>query len=141
VTIKLTSISLQILSVSKNKLTRLPTYLSSFHKLSVFKVDHNPLEWPPPEALDLSSDISEPQAMAHRLRDLKKWLEENPDDKSIPSTHLELYPSGLDYSRYSTKTPSCVMFDPFAAFWTQALSPTPPLIQDHLPMTSSTVKV
>jgi hypothetical protein len=40
-------------------------------------VDHNPLEWPPPAVLDLSVETDDSNVMAHRLKELRGWLEEN----------------------------------------------------------------
>jgi Leucine-rich repeat (LRR) protein len=37
---------LKVLSLTNNKLYTLPAYLVSFHSLKVFKVDANPIEWP-----------------------------------------------------------------------------------------------
>lgn len=37
---------LKVLSLSNNKINALPAYLTDFHSLKVFKVDGNPIEWP-----------------------------------------------------------------------------------------------
>lgn len=37
---------LQVLSISQNRLARLPGYLVHFAALQVLKVDSNPIEWP-----------------------------------------------------------------------------------------------
>lgn len=37
---------LKVLSLTNNKIYTLPAYLVSFNSLKVFKVDSNPIEWP-----------------------------------------------------------------------------------------------
>jgi Leucine-rich repeat (LRR) protein len=39
-------IYLNVLSMSHNKLYSLPEYIADFDVMTVFKVDDNPLEWP-----------------------------------------------------------------------------------------------
>lgn len=37
---------LKVLSLTNNKIYTLPIYLTKFEALKVFKVDNNPIEWP-----------------------------------------------------------------------------------------------
>lgn len=37
---------LKVLSLTNNKIYALPSYLTTFNSLKVFKVDLNPIEWP-----------------------------------------------------------------------------------------------
>jgi hypothetical protein len=90
---------MKILSISKNKLTRLPTYLANFPKLAVLKVDHNPLEWPPSAVLDLSTDTDEPETMAHRLRTLRQWLMEKNERSLVPDGVTESPTRRMDLPR------------------------------------------
>ena len=39
-------INLKVLSLTNNKLYALPEYIVDFAGMTVFKVDNNPLEWP-----------------------------------------------------------------------------------------------
>jgi Leucine-rich repeat (LRR) protein len=39
-------IHIRVLSITNNKLVTLPSYLTKFEDLQVFKVDNNPIEWP-----------------------------------------------------------------------------------------------
>lgn len=81
---------LKVLSLSSNALTSLPPYLSKFRALKVFKVDHNPIQWPPREVLGPLIDyeppsLSAPSSEGHELskssqpsrteEDLKPWIE------------------------------------------------------------------
>jgi hypothetical protein len=55
-------VQLKVLSLTSNKIYALPSYLTTFNHLKVFKVDQNPIEWPVsqllseiPQCLPLSS--------------------------------------------------------------------------------------
>ena len=39
-------VNLKVLSLTNNKLYALPEYIADFEGMTVFKVDNNPLEWP-----------------------------------------------------------------------------------------------
>lgn len=41
--------ALQVFSIAKNRVKRLPVYLTQMPYLKVLKLDHNPLDWPPKE--------------------------------------------------------------------------------------------
>lgn len=64
----------KILSVSRNRISRLPTYLSTFHRLTILKLDHNPIQWPPEQVWNSTQDLDEPQTMHSWLSGLKSWL-------------------------------------------------------------------
>jgi Leucine-rich repeat (LRR) protein len=76
-TIRYSFISLQVFCISKNKLTRLPSYLSNFRNLNIFKIDHNPLEWPPKVIMEPFGGVEDPQVMRGWIRTIQKWIDDN----------------------------------------------------------------
>ena len=77
----------QVLSISRNKLHKLPAYFHKFRHLTVLKVDRNPIEWPPPSVMETTDDLEEADAMHGWVDNLKTWLQENssPDSTSAQS--------------------------------------------------------
>src|ERR1700761_3019491 len=65
--------------MSRNRLTSLPAYLSTFYKLTVLKVDHNPIMWPPADIMELPPDSEDPTVMQGWLANVKRWLEQGGD--------------------------------------------------------------
>lgn len=63
--------------MSRNKLTRLPAYLSTFRHLNILKTDHNPLEWPPKAIMEPFGSAEDPQVMRGWIRTVQKWMEDN----------------------------------------------------------------
>lgn len=94
---------MQVFSIAKNRVKRLPTYLVQMSHLKVFKVDHNPLEWPPKDITTFpisgsfgasiptpsngtsdgeprknsGSKVEEAEEMHKWLSTLTKWIREN----------------------------------------------------------------
>ncbi|ORY28256.1 RAM signaling pathway protein-domain-containing protein [Naematelia encephala] len=76
---------LKVLSLTSNRLYTLPSYLVEFTHLKVFKVDLNPIEWPPREVLGalMDTDTSggkNPNASSGDVKekkdeDLRPWIE------------------------------------------------------------------
>lgn len=62
--------SLKYLAVSRNRITRLPFALGEMSSLGKLKFDENPIEFPPPDALKLSSDSSASAFEAEREKDI-----------------------------------------------------------------------
>lgn len=50
-------LSVQVLCISRNRITRLPGYLTEFTKLDMLKVDHNPIEWPPKAIIEAAEVV------------------------------------------------------------------------------------
>jgi hypothetical protein len=63
--------------MSRNKLTRLPAYLSSLRHLNILKIDHNPLEWPPKVIMEPFGGVDDPQVMRGWIRTVQKWMDDN----------------------------------------------------------------
>ena len=62
--------SLRFLAVSRNRITRLPYALGEMSSLGKLKYDDNPIEFPPPEALQMSVDSSASAFEAEREKDI-----------------------------------------------------------------------
>ena len=62
--------SLKFLAVSRNRIARLPYALGEMSSLGKLKFDENPIEFPPPDALKLSSDTSSSAFEAEREKDI-----------------------------------------------------------------------
>jgi hypothetical protein len=67
-----------VLSLTSNKIYALPSYLTTFNNLKVFKVDQNPIEWPPKEVLGslIDNDLARAErANGKKEEDLRPWIE------------------------------------------------------------------
>lgn len=64
----------QVFSLSKNKITVLPTYITQFHSLRIFKVDQNPFEYPPKSMMDPKGVLTDQKLMESWIESLKQWL-------------------------------------------------------------------
>lgn len=88
--------ALKVLSLSDNHIVTLPTYLIAFERLKVFKVDLNPIQWPPREVLGLLAE-SDPKGrhdpsnkdrpkrdedLRPWIQNMKRWLQEQIGDSS-----------------------------------------------------------
>ncbi|KAG6879036.1 hypothetical protein C0992_005729 [Termitomyces sp. T32_za158] len=68
---------LQVFSLSRNKITQLPPYLSQFSNLEVLQVEKNPLEWPPKAVMEKAESLDSRSAMKDWVRSLQDWMEED----------------------------------------------------------------
>lgn len=64
----------QVFSLSKNKITVLPTYISQFQSLRILKVDQNPFEYPPMSVMDPKDDLRDQKLMESWIESVKQWL-------------------------------------------------------------------
>lgn len=67
----------QVFSLSRNKITQLPPYLSQFSNLEVLQVERNPLEWPPKAVMEKADSLDSRSAMKDWVRSLQGWIEED----------------------------------------------------------------
>lgn len=72
------------MSISRNRIRKLPAYLSKFRALTVLKADHNPIEWPPSEVAQSNEDLEDPEAMGRWVGSLKAWMTTNASNESSP---------------------------------------------------------
>jgi len=81
---------IQVFSLAKNQLTVLPTYIAAFHNLRVFKLDSNPLVWPPPEVWG-TGDVLEGDEESIRswLTTLQSWIATHAAEMQQPSLEAE----------------------------------------------------
>jgi hypothetical protein len=45
--------------------------------LTIFKTDHNPLEWPPKVIMEPFGGVEDPQIMRGWIKTVQKWMEDN----------------------------------------------------------------
>lgn len=68
---------LQVLCISRNKITRLPAYISEFVNLNILKTDHNPFEWPPKVLMEPKGGVEDPQVMKAWVHSVQTWMADN----------------------------------------------------------------
>lgn len=73
----MTDTYVQVFSLVRNKIHKLPAYLSQFKQLTLLKVDQNPVEWPPRSVMECSGNLEDPQVMATWIHSVQKWIEDN----------------------------------------------------------------
>ncbi|EEB96625.1 hypothetical protein MPER_04211, partial [Moniliophthora perniciosa FA553] len=66
---------LQVFCLSRNKLTRLPTYLVKFHNLTVLEVERNPIEWPPKSVMERREPVNNAEAMSSWIHSIQRWID------------------------------------------------------------------
>lgn len=76
--------SCKVFSFSRNKVTRLPTYLTKFHKLEVLELERNPIEWPPKFIIEHPRKPETAQSMKDWIRGVQNWIEA---ETSRPRVH------------------------------------------------------
>ncbi|KAG5635829.1 hypothetical protein H0H81_009994 [Sphagnurus paluster] len=80
--------------VKRNKITRLPSYLSQFLNLEVLHVEKNPIEWPPKDVMEKANNLDSHQAMRDWVRNLQEWVESDQiqdDSGYIEQNDLDTY--------------------------------------------------
>jgi hypothetical protein len=77
-------LNLRVFCLARNKLARLPIYLSKFYKLEVLQLERNPLEWPPKPVVTQPRVPETPGAMRDWIRSVQKWIEA---ESSRPRIH------------------------------------------------------
>lgn len=69
--------SIRVLHVGRNRIKCLPTYLPRFTELVFLKVEHNPLEWPPPIIMNKMTS-EDPEDAAKSIKVVQRWISDNP---------------------------------------------------------------
>ena len=99
--------AMQVFCLSKNKLTKLPHYMTQMNKLEVLKVDKNPITYPPKHVLEPGEGATG-QDMVDWVESVQRFLfadsprKASVDSASTSSTDL------LDDSRDSLQDTMCV---------------------------------
>ncbi len=73
------------MSISRNRIRKLPAYLAKFRGLTVLKADHNPIEWPPSDVVENNEDLEDPEAMGRWVGSLKSWMATHHSEEFSPS--------------------------------------------------------
>ena len=77
-------------SLAKNQLTMLPTYIAGFHNLRVFKLDSNPIVWPPSEVWSTSGVLEgNEESLRSWLTSLQSWIATHAGELQHPSSEAE----------------------------------------------------
>lgn len=85
----------------RNKIQRLPAYVSRFRRLTLFKIDQNPIQWPPKSVLQYSGGPNDSQAMSEWISRVQQWLEDNllsPYERKMSQDSLQSASSRQDPS-------------------------------------------
>jgi hypothetical protein len=48
-----------------------------FHKLRIFKIDQNPVDWPPKHITEPDGDLDDSQFMEQWIQVLQNWIQDN----------------------------------------------------------------
>ena len=90
-------------SILRNKIQRLPPSFDQFQELTLFKVDGNPLEWPPKSVLDTSDNLDDPQAMKEWIVRVQKWIGGNSPSRKMSEDSLrhDRFRDDSDAARYA----------------------------------------
>jgi hypothetical protein len=78
-----------VFSLAKNQLTHLPEYISEFEDLRVFKLDSNPINWPPPEIWGQDIVHDDDDQGQTWIRQLRSWLANNHQEVQEPEPEPE----------------------------------------------------
>ena len=63
--------------MNRNKIHRLPIYIAEFSQLLIFKIDQNPLEWPPRKVMDVGGNLEDPAIMKDWIHSVQQWIKAN----------------------------------------------------------------
>lgn len=67
---------IQVFSISRNKIHKIPPYFVQFRDLITFKADLNPLEWPPKDVMEAPHN-EQGEEMKEWISDVQAWVDEN----------------------------------------------------------------
>jgi hypothetical protein len=63
--------------MSRNKVTRLPTYFGGLRRLETLALDHNPIEWPPKNIIEPYVNSADKTGMREWIRMIQAWVEQH----------------------------------------------------------------
>lgn len=61
--------------LTRNKITKLPTYLAQFRDLDLLQIEKNPIEWPPKQVMESFGDAGDVKNGKEWVQNLQNWLE------------------------------------------------------------------
>ncbi|KAH9934701.1 RAM signaling pathway protein-domain-containing protein [Fomitopsis serialis] len=79
-----------VFSILRNRIQKLPPSFVRFQELTLFKVDGNPLEWPPKAVMDSSENLDDPQVMKDWIKRVQKWIEEHSPSRKMSEDSVRL---------------------------------------------------
>jgi hypothetical protein len=65
---------IQVLSLSRNKITRLPSYFADLVSLETLGLDHNPIEWPPRGIMEPYPNFDDKTIMKAWIQCIQRWI-------------------------------------------------------------------
>ena len=103
--------ALQVFSILRNKIQKLPPSFARFQELTIFKVDGNPLEWPPKAIMDTTENLDDPQVMKEWLKRVQKWIEDNSPSRKMSedSERHDRFRDDSDAARYAKAPHACTL--------------------------------
>lgn len=104
-------IASQVFSVLRNKIQKLPPSFVQFQELTLFKVDGNPLEWPPKAVMDTTEDLDDPRAMKDWIKRVQKWIEDHSPKRKMSedSVRHDRFRDDSDATRYAKAPHACTL--------------------------------
>lgn len=90
--------SLKVLAIAKNRIEELPVCLGDINSLQVLKLDGNPLKFPPPEVCRIQENV--PSPANENVRDaaiatqVKKFMRQASQEKRVETERLRVESSG-----------------------------------------------
>lgn len=100
-----------MLSLARNRITRLPPYFAEFRSLETLGIDHNLVDWPPRAILEPFVDANDKEAMRDWIRMLQAWVEQHAlitdgrkysDDSTLNETQ------DWEFAGCATSLPDCI---------------------------------
>ena len=61
--------------MANNKIHRIPPYFVQFQELRLFKIEQNPLEWPPRDVVGLPPQSDNQESSKAWIQGIQKWMQ------------------------------------------------------------------
>ena len=67
----------KVFAVTHNRIHRIPRYFVQFRNLQLFKIEQNPLDWPPKDVMNPPSHPDDHETMKGWIHSIQNWMETN----------------------------------------------------------------
>lgn len=72
-----TLVNIRVLHLGRNQIGALPTYFPKFGELNLLKIEHNPIEWPPPHILNVAPNSTDPLVASRWVKSIQGWIRDH----------------------------------------------------------------
>jgi len=72
-----TLFNIRVLHLGRNQIGALPTYFPKFGALNLLKIEHNPIEWPPPHVLNVAANSTDPLVASRWVKSIQGWIRDH----------------------------------------------------------------